>query len=74
MSANGIANSQIKLKNFTLQDAGPSPVVQNGKLILYTHCLCPYAERAWLALLEKVNDTTHRQLSESLSYELKNPH
>lgn len=57
LSANGIA-SQTKLKNFTLQDAGPSSIVQNGKNILYAHCLCPYAERAWLALLEKVNDAT----------------
>jgi hypothetical protein len=54
MSANGNAHSQTKLKNFTLQDAGPSSIIQSEKCILYTHCLCPYAERAWLALLEKV--------------------
>lgn len=40
--------------NFTLQDPQASPPSQNYGTILYTHCLCPYAERAWLALLEKV--------------------
>jgi hypothetical protein len=55
MSASGNAAGQVKLRNFRLQDAGLSaPEKQDGNLILYTHCLCPYAERAWLTLLEKV--------------------
>jgi hypothetical protein len=31
------------------------PAEQNASLAtFYTHVLCPYAQRAWLALLEKV--------------------
>jgi hypothetical protein len=62
-SAGNVSKSQTKLKNFTLQDASSSPPTQDGRIILYTHCLCPYAERAWLALLEKVTfyfTATHR--------------
>ena len=49
------AHATAKL-NFTLQDAGSTPPSQKEHTILYTHCLCPYAERAWLVLLEKVSD------------------
>jgi hypothetical protein len=31
----------------------PGPL-DTGELVLYTHTLCPYAQRVWLALLEKV--------------------
>lgn len=41
--------------NFTLEDASGSPPSTDGRTVLYTHCLCPYAERAWLVLLEKAS-------------------
>ena len=52
------ATSGLKF-NFTLEDAGTSPP-SNNKTVLYAHCMCPYAERATFALLEKVeeDDTT----------------
>lgn len=37
---------------FTAAEAGPHPP-SPGNLYIYIHTLCPYAERAWLALLEK---------------------
>ena len=30
------------------------PLEDDSSPVLYTHVLCPYAQRAWLALLEKV--------------------
>jgi hypothetical protein len=53
-SAGDVVGHTKKLRNFTLEDAGPSPPNQDGRIILYAHTLCPYAERAFLVLLEKV--------------------
>lgn len=33
----------------TLQDASPA----SDSVVLYTHMMCPYAQRAWLVLVEK---------------------
>ena len=32
------------------------PLADTRRPVFYTHTLCPYAHRAWLALLEKVTD------------------
>lgn len=34
------------------------PLEDMSTPVLYTHVLCPYAQRAWLALLEKVGSGT----------------
>ena len=39
---------------FTAEEAGPSAPPSGQQPVLYTHTLCPYAERVWIALLEKV--------------------
>ena len=33
--------------------AAPPPLPPPGALTFFTHTCCPYAERVWLALLEK---------------------
>lgn len=49
----------LETSQFTAVEAGPAPLVAaDGGPVLYTHTLCPYAERAWIALLEKVNAST----------------
>lgn len=47
-------------KLFTVTPAGARPSTKGT--VLYSHTLCPYAERAWLALLEKVRPCTDFQL------------
>ena len=41
---------------FSATEAGPAPPsFPDDRPVLFVHTLCPYAERAWLAFLEKVS-------------------
>lgn len=49
-----VAASVVKQRAF-IEGAGlSSPQDDTETPVLYTHTLCPYAHRAWLAFLEKV--------------------
>lgn len=41
---------------FAAEEAGASPPPSGEQPVFYTHTLCPYAERVWIALLEKVTN------------------
>lgn len=57
--------------DFTAREAGPAPPpTVSGRVTYFTHTLCPYAERVWIALLEKEVpfDLVHIDLSSKPSW------
>ncbi|KAF5843069.1 hypothetical protein DUNSADRAFT_2682 [Dunaliella salina] len=55
MKGRTVVQSQMadQLPSFVAMEAGSRPPTPSQDPIFYTHTLCPYAERVWLALLEK---------------------